>query len=68
MLPTTKSTSVPVKFVVPSAMQTLVDQARLRSYEQSKKHFVGGQQFRPETWDMGEEANSVLPRELPKAA
>lgn len=59
---------LPVKFVVSSALQTLVDQARLRSYEQSKKHFVGGQQFRPETWDMGEEANSVLPRTLPKAA
>lgn len=59
---------LPVKFVVPNALQTLVDQARLRSYEQSKKHFVEGQQFRPETWDMGEEANSVLPRALPKAA
>ena len=41
-------------FVVPSALQTLVDQARLRSYERSKKHFVGGQQFRSETWDIGE--------------
>lgn len=59
---------LPIKFVVPQALQTLVDQARLRRYEQSKKHFVEGQQFRPETWDMGEEANAVLPRTLPKAA
>jgi hypothetical protein len=37
-------------------------QARLRSYENSKKHFVG-ESFRPDTWDMGEEANAVLPRD-----
>ena len=37
-------------------------EARLRSYENSKKHFVG-ESFRPDTWDMGEEANAVLPRD-----
>ena len=53
---------LPIKFVVPKALQTLIEESRLRSYEKSKKHFVGGQQFRPETWDMGDEANAVLPR------
>ena len=57
---------LPIKFVVPKALQTLIEEGRLRSYEQSKKHYVQGQQFRPDTWDMGEEANSVLPRTEPE--
>jgi hypothetical protein len=56
---------LPVKFVVPTALKDLISEARLREYEQSKKHYVGGQQFRPDTWDMGEEANAVLPRTEP---
>lgn len=57
---------LPIKFVVPKALQTLIEEGRLRSYEQSKKHYVQGQQFHPDTWDMGEEANSVLPRTEPE--
>ena len=57
---------LPVKFVVPTALKDLISEARLREYEQSKKHYVGGQQFRPDTWDMGEEANAVLPRTEPE--
>lgn len=57
---------LPIKFVVPAALLMQIEQARLRRYEQSKKHYVGSQQFRPETWDMGEEANKVLPRPEPK--
>ena len=57
---------LPIKFVVPKALQSLIEEGRLRSYEQSKKHYVQGQQFRPDTWDMGEEANSVLPRTEPE--
>ncbi len=59
---------LPVRFVVPSAFLDLISQARLRRYEQSKKHYVKGQQFYPETWDMGEEANAVLPRAEPEVA
>ena len=57
---------LPIKFVVPKALQSLIEEGRLRSYEQSKKHYVQGQQFRPDTWGMGEEANSVLPRTEPE--
>jgi len=53
---------LPVRFVVSTALKDLITEARLRSYENSKKHFVG-ESFRPDTWDMGEEANSVLPRD-----
>jgi hypothetical protein len=47
---------------VSTALKDLITEARLRSYENSKKHFVG-ESFRPDTWDMGEEANAVLPRD-----
>ena len=53
---------LPVRFIVSSALKDLITEARLRSYEHSKKHFVG-ESFRPDTWDMGEEANAVLPRD-----
>ena len=53
---------LPVRFIVSSALKDLITEARLRSYENSKKHFVG-ESFRPDTWDMGEEANAVLPRD-----
>ncbi len=42
--------------------------SRLRRYEQSKMHYVKEQQFYPETWYMGEEANAVLPRAEPEIA
>lgn len=57
---------LPIKFVVSKALQVLIEESRLRSYERSKKHYLGGQQFRPDTWDMGEEANAVLPRTEPE--
>lgn len=53
---------LPVRFVVSPGLKDLITEARLRLYENSKKHFVG-QSFRPDTWDMGEEANAVLPRD-----
>jgi len=53
---------LPVRFIVSTALKDLITEARLRSYENSKKHFVG-ESFRPDTWDMGEEANSVLTRD-----
>jgi len=53
---------LPVRFIVSTALKDLITEARLRSYENSKKHFVG-ESFRPDTWDMGEEANAVLPRD-----
>ena len=53
---------LPVRFVVLPGLKDLITEARLRMYENSKKHFVG-QSFRPDTWDMGEEANAVLPRD-----
>ncbi len=57
---------LPVRFVVSTALKDLITEARLRSYENSKKHFVG-ESFRPDTWDMGEEANAVLPRDESQA-
>ena len=53
---------LPVRFVVSTALKELITEARLRRYEQSKKSFVGDT-YRPDTWDMGEEANAVLPRD-----
>ena len=53
---------LPVRFIVSTALKDLITEARMRSYENSKKHFVG-ESFRPDTWDMGEEANAVLPRD-----
>jgi hypothetical protein len=59
------SARLPVRFVVPKAFLEMIEEARLRRYEQTKKHYKG-QAFRPDTWDMGEEANAVLPREEPE--
>ncbi len=53
---------LPVRFVVPTGLTSYVSQARLRRYEQTKKHYTG-QEFRPDTWDLGEEANKMLPRD-----
>lgn len=53
---------LPIRFVVSTALKDLITEARLRRYEQTKKHFVGDS-YRPDTWDMGEEANAVLPRD-----
>jgi hypothetical protein len=53
---------LPVRFVVSTALKDLITEARLRRYEQNKKSFVGDT-YRPDTWDMGEEANAVLPRD-----
>lgn len=53
---------LPVKFVVPAELTNLVEQRRLRRYQSSKKHYTQ-QEFKPDTWDLGEEANAVLPRE-----
>jgi hypothetical protein len=56
---------LPVKFVVPSALTKLVEQRRLRRYQSAKKHYEH-QEFKPDTWDMGDEANAVLPRKEPE--
>ena len=59
---------LPIKFQVPKQFTDLVGERRLRRYQSAKKHFTH-QEFKPDTWDMGEEANSVLPRsELEVAA
>jgi hypothetical protein len=55
---------LPIRFVVPKTFVELISEARLRRYEQTKKHYKG-QEFKPDTWDMGEEANAVLPRTAP---
>ena len=53
---------LPIKFVIPRELTQLVDERRLRRYQSAKKHFTD-QEFKPDTWDMGEEANAVLPRQ-----
>lgn len=55
---------LPVKFVVPAELTKLVEQRRLRRYQSAKKHYKN-QEFAPDTWDMGDEANGTLPREEP---
>lgn len=52
---------LPVKFVVPKELTQIVDERRLRRYQSAKKHYTH-QEFKPDTWDMGDEANAVLPR------
>lgn len=52
---------LPFKFVVPKELLQIVKERRLRRYQSAKKHFTH-QEFNPDTWDIGEEANSVLPR------
>lgn len=52
---------LPIKFVLPKGFDKLLQERRLRQYDSVKKHFAR-QQFRPDTWDMGEEANAVLSR------
>ena len=56
---------LPIKFVVPRELTQLVEQRRLRRYQSAKKHFTD-QEFKPDTWDMGDEANAVLPRAEPE--
>lgn len=56
---------LPIKFVVPRELTSLVNKRRLCKYQSAKKHFTN-QEFKPDTWDLGEEANSVLPREEPE--
>jgi len=55
---------LPIKFVVPRQLNEIVKQRRLRSYESTKKHFKN-QEFKPDSWDLGQEANAVLPRQEP---
>lgn len=56
---------LPIKFVVPTELTKLVEERRLRRYQSAKKHYTH-QEFKPDTWDMGEEANAVLPRTEPE--
>ena len=56
---------LPVKFEVPADLTKLVEERRLRRYQSAKKHYTN-QEFKPDTWDMGEEANAVLPRKEPE--
>jgi hypothetical protein len=58
---------LPVRFIVSAALKDLITEARLRRYEQNKKSFTGDT-YRPDTWDMGEEANAVLPRDESEVA
>ena len=46
-------------------MTQLVEERRLRRYQSAKRHYTH-QEFKPDTWDMGDEANAVLPREEPE--
>lgn len=50
-----------VKLVLPKGFAELIQQHRLKRSDGAKKAFAN-QEFKPETWDMGEEANTVLPR------
>lgn len=50
---------LPIKFVLPKGFDKLLQERRLRKYDSVKKHFAR-QQFRPDTWDMGEEANGCV--------
>jgi hypothetical protein len=52
---------LPLKFVVSKDLSDKIKQHRLQQYESTKKHFAR-QQFRPDTWDLGEEANAVMSR------
>ena len=52
---------LPVKFEVPADLTKLVEERRLRRYLSAKKHHID-QEFNPDTWDLGEEANATLPR------
>lgn len=54
---------LPIRFVVSTELKELIAEARLRRYEHNKKSFVGDV-YRPDTWDMGEESNAVLPRDV----
>jgi len=56
---------LPIKFIVPKELKNIVEQRRLRRYESAKKQFTN-QEFKPDTWDMGDEANSTLPRAEPE--
>lgn len=55
---------LPIKVVLPKALLEIVEERRLQRYQNSKKKFTQ-QEFRPDTWDMGEEANAALPRPEP---
>jgi hypothetical protein len=46
-------------------MTQLVEERRLRRDQSAKRHYTH-QEFKPDTWDMGDEANAVLPREEPE--
>lgn len=56
---------LPIKFEVPTELTKLVEERRLRRYQSAKKHYTH-QEFKPDTWDMGDEANAVLPRTKPE--
>ena len=52
---------LPIKFVVPSEVAKINEERKLQRYQASKKHYKGIE-LKPEVWDLGNEANSVLPR------
>lgn len=56
---------LPIKFEVPAELTKLVEERRLRRYQSAKKHYAQ-QEFKPDTWDLGDEANAVLPRTEPE--
>lgn len=56
---------LPIKFVVPAELTKIVDERRLRRYQSAKKQYTN-QEYKPDTWDMGDEANNTLPRAEPE--
>jgi hypothetical protein len=60
------SARLPVKFVIPKKFTDAIDRRRVRRYEAAKTDYKN-REFSPETWDMGEEANKVLPRKQDEA-
>ena len=56
---------LPIKFVVPSELTKIVEERRLRRYQSAKKQYTN-QEYKPDTWDMGDEANNTLPRAEPE--
>lgn len=55
---------LPVKLEVPADLTKLVEQLHLRRYQSANKHSTH-QEFKPDTWGMGDEIYAVLPHKEP---
>jgi dihydroorotase-like cyclic amidohydrolase len=58
---------LPVKLVIHSELQRIIEQRKLRHYEATKQHHKH-LELKPELWDLGKEANSVYDKVKPSAA